>query len=66
MFRKGLDDDNCDSRKSLGLKLNPDGEFHTYHLELRSSPGYRGLVTGNGGAANSELRFPGKSLSLRA
>lgn len=46
LFWKRLDDDNFDSQKSLKLKLNADGEFHTYHLELRSSPGYRGLITG--------------------
>jgi hypothetical protein len=43
---KRLDEDRFDSQRSLSLELSPDGKFHTYHLELRSSPGYRGLLTG--------------------
>ena len=46
VFWKRLDDDSFESQKSLSLKLNPDGEFRTYHLDLRNSPGYRGLITG--------------------
>jgi len=46
VFWKCLDEDTYDSQKSLSLNLNPGGEFHTYHLELRTSPRYRGLMTG--------------------
>jgi hypothetical protein len=41
-----LDDGEFNIRKSLGLPLNPDGQFHTYRLDLASSPEYRGLITG--------------------
>jgi hypothetical protein len=46
IFWKRLDDDKYDTKKSLTLKLEPDGKFHTCHLDLGSSPEYRGLITG--------------------
>ncbi len=46
VFWKRLNDANFDNQKSLSLKLNPDGEFRTYHLELKSFSGYQGLITG--------------------
>ena len=46
IFWKRLDDPNLDARKSLPLDLNPDAKFHTYHLDLASSPEYRGLIIG--------------------
>lgn len=46
LFWKRLDDDRFDETKSLIVTLNPDGEVHTYPLELRNSPAYRGLITG--------------------
>jgi hypothetical protein len=46
IFWKRIDDDNFDSRKSLTIALNADGRFHTYHLDLASSPEYRGLLLG--------------------
>ena len=46
VFWKRLDDDRLDPRKSLPVDLKPDGKFHTYHLELASSPEYRGLIIG--------------------
>jgi len=46
IFWKRLNDDRYDARKSLTLKLEPDGKFHTCHLDLGSSPEYRGLITG--------------------
>jgi hypothetical protein len=41
-----LDNDNFDLANSLTVKIEPDGKFHTCHLELASSPEYRGLITG--------------------
>ena len=46
IFWKRLDEDNFESRKSLSLKLDSDGGFHTYHLALNGSTEYRGLITG--------------------
>ena len=43
---KRMDDDKFDGPKSLTFKLNPGGKYHTYHLALGRSPGYRGLITG--------------------
>ncbi len=40
------DDDKWDRAKSLTLSLNPDGKFHSYHLDLAASPEYRGLIIG--------------------
>jgi hypothetical protein len=46
IFWKRLDDDKCDTRKSLALDLNPDGKVHKYQLNLASSREYRDLVIG--------------------
>jgi hypothetical protein len=46
LFWKRLDDDKFDTQKSLALDLHPDGKFHVYHLDLASSPEYRGLIIG--------------------
>ena len=46
LFWKRLDDDKFDPKKSLPLDLNPDGKFHTYHLDLATSAEYRGLIIG--------------------
>ena len=46
VFWKRLDDDHCDTKKSLTLALRPDGRFHHYHLDLASSPEYRDLIIG--------------------
>ncbi len=46
VFWKRLGDDKFENSKSLSLQLNPAGQFHTYHLELKSSAEYRGLATG--------------------
>ncbi len=43
---KRLDDPKFDVRKSLPFELKPDGSIHTYHLDLASSPEYRGLMIG--------------------
>ncbi len=43
---KRLGDDAFKSNQSLRFQLNPDGKFHTYHLALKDSSGYRGLATG--------------------
>ncbi len=46
LYWKTLDDTQYDTKKSLTLDLIPDGEFHTYRLELATSPAYRGLIVG--------------------
>lgn len=46
VFWKRLDDDHFDATKSLSLTLNGDGNFHSYTLDLKSAPTYRGLLTG--------------------
>lgn len=43
---KRLDDPQFDVRTSLPFELKPDGRCHTYHLDLASSPEYRGLMIG--------------------
>jgi hypothetical protein len=46
IFWQRLDDDKCDTKKSLALDLNPDGQMHQYHLDLAASREYRGLIIG--------------------
>lgn len=46
VFWKRLDDDHFDTRKSLSLALNGDGQFRNCTLELKDAPTYRGLLTG--------------------
>lgn len=43
---KRLGDESFDHQRSLSLPLNSDGKFHTYLLDLKSAPTYRGLLTG--------------------
>jgi hypothetical protein len=43
---KRIDDDKLNAAKSLPLELKTDGTFHAYHLDLASSPEYRGLIIG--------------------
>lgn len=64
-FWKRLDDDKFENNKSLSLQLRPDGKFHTYHLELRRSPNYRGLVTGLGIEPADSSR-PGEELAIQS
>jgi len=46
VFWKRLNDAQWDRSKSLALNLNLDGRFHSYHLDLASSPEYRDLIIG--------------------
>ncbi len=32
--------------RHLAFPIKPDGEFHTYELNLSSVPGYQGTITG--------------------
>lgn len=62
---KRLDDDKYDATKSCLLRLKSDGRFHTYHVDLASSPDYRGLIIGlgielTGGPA------PAKSIAIKS
>jgi len=43
---KRLGDEGFDNQRSLTLPVNADGKFHTYQLDLKSSPSYTGLLTG--------------------
>lgn len=64
VFWKRLDDDTYDSQKSLSLELNGDGKIQTYELDLNSSPGYRGLITGLAIEPAAEPK-PGAELAIR-
>ena len=45
VFWKRLDDDKYDGKKSCGVDLKPDSQFHPYRVKLASSLEYRGLIT---------------------
>ncbi len=62
---KRLDDDKDDAAKSLSLDLTPDGKFHTYHLDLASSPQYRDLIIGLTIEPTKEPR-PGEEIAIRS
>jgi hypothetical protein len=62
---KRLDDDHWDNQKSLGLDLNPDGKYHTYHLNLAASPAYRDLIIGVAIEPGAEPR-PGAEIALKS
>lgn len=65
VFWKRLDDDQYDTRKSLAVPLNPDGNFHTYHLDLASSPEYRGLIVRVAIEPVAQPR-PGEEMTLKS
>ncbi len=65
IFWRLLDDDKFDISKSLTVELKPDGKFHTYHLDLASSPEYRGLLTGVAIEPAAQPR-PGDEMALRS
>ncbi len=65
VFWKRLDEDSFESGKSLSLQLNPDGRLHTYHMELKGSPGYRGLITGLAIESDDSVR-PGEELAIES
>lgn len=46
VFWKLLGDEGFEVQRSLPLPVNADGKFHTYQLNLKSSPSYSGLLTG--------------------
>ena len=65
VFWKRLDDDQYEGKKSLALELNPDGQSHTYHLNLAISPEYRDLITGLALEPIAEPR-PGETMALKS
>jgi hypothetical protein len=65
IFWQRLDDDKCDTAKSLALVLNPDGEVHQYHLDLASSPEYRDLIIGVAIEPVAQPR-PGEEMAIRS
>ena len=46
VFWRRLGDEGFEDQRSLPLPVNADGKFHTYQLNLKSSPTYDGLLTG--------------------
>ena len=65
VFWKRLDGDKRENNRNLSLQLNADGQFHTYHLELRKSPEYRGLITGLAIEPADSPR-PGEQLAIQS
>ncbi len=65
LFWKRLDEEGYNHRQSLTLELNPDGAFHSYRLDLASSPEYRGLLTGLTLEPTEKPR-PGETMSLKS
>ena len=65
VFWKRLDDGQWDMSKSLALDLNPDGKFHTYHLDLASSREYRDLIIGVAIEPVAEPRL-GEEMAIRS
>ena len=64
-YWKRLDDDRFDTRKSLPVELNPDGKFHSYAINLASSPEYRGLIIGLAIEPLSAPR-PGEEMAIQS
>jgi hypothetical protein len=62
---KRLDDDKYDTKKSLTLEVNPDGRFHSYRLDLASSPEYRGLMIGLAMEPVAQPR-PGEEMAIKS
>ncbi len=46
IFWKRLDDQNPSETKSTTVSVIPDGEYHTYRVDLGAAGEYRGLITG--------------------
>jgi hypothetical protein len=46
VYWRRLGDEGFDTARSLVLPLNADGKPHAYHVDLKNSPGYEGLLTG--------------------
>jgi hypothetical protein len=65
IYWKRLDDDKFDTQKSLPLELKPDGQFHPYHLDLKASAGYHGLITGLAIEPVAQPR-PGETMAIRS
>ena len=65
IYWQRLDDDKCDTRKSLALDLNPDGKVHKYHLDLASSWEYRDLIIGVAIEPVAQPR-PGEEMAIRS
>jgi hypothetical protein len=65
LFWKRLDDDRSDAKKSRTWQLIPDGEFHSYRLNLAELPEYRGLITGLALEPVSEPR-PGEQILVKS
>lgn len=62
---KRLDHDKYDASQSLPLELIPDGQFHTYRLNLAASPEYRGLLIGLALEPVAQPR-PGEQMAIRS
>lgn len=65
IFWKRLDDDQLTVAKSLPLDLRTDGAFHTYRVDLASSPEYRGAIIGFA-IEPVETPRPGDEIAIRS
>ncbi|HEX2973877.1 MAG TPA: hypothetical protein VHP11_16205 [Tepidisphaeraceae bacterium] len=43
---KRFDEDHFTPGKSVTFAIKPDGQYHTYEIDLSASPEYRGAITG--------------------
>jgi hypothetical protein len=62
---KRLDDDRWDINRSVGMELNPDGQFRVYHLNLARSLEYRDLIVGLAIELVSQPH-PGKEMAIKS
>ena len=46
IFWSRFDSRRFSPKRSLGLELIPDGQYHIYEVNLSGSPEYRGIITG--------------------
>ena len=65
IFWKRWNDDNYDGQRSCEVDLNPDGKFHTYHVNLASSLEYRDLIIGLAIEPVTQPR-PGEGMAIKS
>ncbi len=46
VYWKRVGDTSFSDEKSLVFPINPDGEYHTYEIDMSASPHYRGAIVG--------------------
>lgn len=65
IYWKRLGDEPFDRERSVPLELAGDGKVRTQVVQLGSSPGYRGLITGLVIESGAPSR-PGQTLTLHS